>query len=531
MSLTSEIPLRSIPGFNKMVSEYLIGNEALRHLYRYEFNIDAFGQVIADKSKDNTDRELLVSVLKRQYDGISMSGLTAANIELLLSPNTYTVTAAHQPCVLLGPAFNIYKIASAVNLASQLKAQYPAYNFVPVFWMGSEDHDFEELGSTYIYGKKIEWPAAEGEGGAYGRRQLAGFDKVLDEALAITGEAGKTIIEKLRAGLVKFETFGPYTRYLVNELFADTGLVVIDQDDAALKTRFAPVIKDEILHSSAFRASAEAVRWLQENYSVQATPREINLFYLSENSRERIIKTSDGYEVNNTALKFTEAALLAEVAEHPERFSPNVILRPVYQELILPNLAFIGGAGELSYWMELKGVFDYHKVNFPVLVMRSSMTMINAGIEKKMSKLGISAVDLFGNPDQFINSYIKAKLSDDIQFEAEKNAMAMLFDSFEEKAEKVDPTLKAAVLAEKQKQLNALDALEGRIVKAEKRKQEDTVNQIKALFQTFVPQSSWQERIENFIPFYLKDPDFVKNAVELADPFQRAMLIVNQDSN
>ncbi len=537
MSIVSEIPLQTIPGFSKLVAAYLSGHPELKHLYKYDFNIESFAQIIADKAKDNTDRELLVSVLKKQYANIDMTDHTALNIELLRSPTTFTITAAHQPCVLLGPVFNVYKISSTINLAIQLKKKYPEHNFVPVFWMGSEDHDFEELGTTYIYGKKIEWsanppdPLSKGgvEGGAYGRRKLAGFEKVLDEALAIIGEAGKPLIDKLRLGLSKFQTFGPYTRYLINELFGHSGLVVIDQDDAELKRKFVPVFEDELKKSSAIKAMDSTMKWLDGNYSVQATPREINLFYLSENSRERIIRTVDGYEVNNTDLKFTQLEILEIATHQPERFSPNVILRPVYQELILPNLAFIGGAGELSYWMELKAVFEYHKVNFPMLVMRSSMTMINNGIEKKMNKLGLSAIDFFGNPDQTINSFVKSKLSDDIQFDEEKKTIAAMFDSFVEKAEKVDPTLKAAVLAEKQKQLTALDAIEGKIIKAEKRKQEESVNQIRSLYQTFSPNQSWQERIENFIPFYLKDSNFINDAVKYADPFNGAMLIINQD--
>ena len=145
MSIVSQIPFQTIPGFNRLVGDYITGNPALRHLYKYDFNIDSFAQVIADKAKDNTDRALLVSALKRQYKGIEASDKTKLNIDSLLSPNTFTITAAHQPCVLLGPVFNIYKISSTINLANQLKAKYPANNFVPIFWMGTEDHDFDEL--------------------------------------------------------------------------------------------------------------------------------------------------------------------------------------------------------------------------------------------------------------------------------------------------------------------------------------------------------------------------------------------------
>lgn len=520
MSIVSSIPLASIPGFSKLVADYITGNPALRHLYKYDLNIDAFAQVMADKAKDPIDRPLLVSVLKKQYNNVEASEKTKLNIESLLSPDTFTVTAAHQPCVMLGPVFNIYKISSTINLANQLKAKYPEKNFVPVFWMGSEDHDFEELGNTYIYGKKIEWPAAEGEGGAYGRRRLDSFANVLNEAELILGEAGKPLIDKMRAGLDKFTRFGEYTRYIINELFADTGLVVIDQDDAELKQRFASIIQDELEHSSAIKALDTTLQWLEANYSVQATPREINLFYLGENSRERIIRKDGSY----LPLSFGEGP-----GERWESISPNVILRPVYQELILPNLAFIGGAGELSYWLELKPVFEHHKVNYPMLVMRSSMTVLNTSQLRKLEKLGLSVVDFLGNIDTLISNFVKSKLSAEMQFDVETKNLEALYDSIAIKAEAVDPTLKGTVLAEKQKQLNALQALEGRIVKAEKRKQEDAINQIKALHAAIAPQNSWQERIENFSSFYVKDPNYIQHIVEAADPFQRAMLVLNLD--
>jgi uncharacterized protein YllA (UPF0747 family) len=259
MSIVSEIPLQTIPGFSKLVGDYLANNPALRHLYKYDFNLDSFGQIMADKAKDNTDRELLVRVLKKQYRNIATTEKTAQNIELLSSPKTFTITAAHQPCVLLGPVFNIYKIASAINLANQLKAKYPDNNFVPVFWMGSEDHDFEELGTIYIYGKKIEWPAnplsnRELEAGAYGRRKTESLHKVLDQTLEIAGDAGRPLIDKMREGISTFPTFGAYTRFLINELFGETGLVVIDQDDAELKKKFSAIIADELQHSPSIKA-------------------------------------------------------------------------------------------------------------------------------------------------------------------------------------------------------------------------------------------------------------------------------------
>jgi bacillithiol biosynthesis cysteine-adding enzyme BshC len=526
MSIVSQFPLTSIPGFSRLVADYLKAKPALRHLYNYDLNLDSFAQIMSDKPKEVIDRKLLVSVLNKQYESVNVTAATRRNIDSLAQSNTYTITAAHQPCVLLGPVFNIYKIASTINLTQQLKAKYPDQNFVPVFWMGSEDHDFEELGTTNIYGKKIEWPAQAGEAGAYGRRKLDSFHTVLDEATQILGDSSKDLIDKLRSGLSTFKTFGPYTRFLINELFGEFGLVVIDQDDAALKKQFSPVIADEVKHSSAIKALDDNLKWLTANYSVQATPRGINLFYLSDNSRERIIRTDEGFEVNNTSIRFTAQEMEELVNTKPELFSPNVILRPVYQEMILPNLAFIGGAGELSYWLELKPVFEHHKVNYPALIQRASVTVLSSSIQKKLDKLGLKPEKFFEDIEDTIKCFVKAKLSDEVQLGAEKQQIESLFNNIATKAEVVDPTLKGAVLAEKQKQLNAIEALEGRILKAEKRKQEEAIAQIRAVHQTITPDGNWQERVENFLTFYSKDPNFVREIVSIADPMEQAMIFL-----
>lgn len=528
-ALISKTPLPEIPGFSKLIGDYLKGEKNIRHLFKYEYRLDSFKEIIIDKAKDPTNRELLVKVLKKQYADIELSPATDANIAALLSSATFTLTAAHQPCVLLGPVFNIYKIASAINLAQELNSRQPENHFVPVFWMGSEDHDFEELSSTYVLGNKIEWPAHEGEAGAYGRRSLDGFEVVLNEAQAFAGGQALPLLEKLKEALSRFRTFGAYTRYLLHELFGEHGLVVIDQDDAELKQQFKSIIADELQFSTAAPCIGQSVDWLEKNYSVQASPREINLFYLSSNSRERIIRAEEDFAVNNTGLRFSRAQMLEMADKQPELFSPNVILRPLYQEMTLPNLAFIGGAGELSYWMELKDLFDHYRINFPMLVMRASMTVINSSAEKKMAKFGLSAAGLLGKPEHLVNRFIKSTLSGEAQLEKEKLSIAELFDAVAQKAENIDPTLKASVLGEKQKQLHALEALEAKFLKAEKRRQEETVSQLKALSNTFQPFQNWQERVENFLAFYSKDPNFIKNAVELAAPFEGAMLVINQD--
>lgn len=500
-----------------LVTDYIAQKESIAFLTKYPFELDAFAQVIADKQNDSTNRAVLVDVLRSQYSTIPTTNIVTANIELLLESNTFTVTAAHQPCLFLGPLYNVYKIASAIALANQLKQQYTQCNFVPVFWLGSEDHDVEELNHVFVNGKKITW---EGAGtGASGRWGTATMQAAIEELKATVNQP--EVIAILEEAVKRYATFGRLSQYFVNELFKQHGLVVLDQDDARLKQLFAGYIKDEVLNSRATKVLKPTVDFLEANYKAQAKPRDINFFYLGEGYRERIVlnETSGRYEVNNKDILFSRDEIVAEIENHPERFSPNVIFRPLYQELILPNLAFVGGAGELSYWLELKPLFDYHKVNYPMLAMRSSVALLTPPVLKKLEKLGLTAVQFLGDVEQLINNYVKQGLTDDANLAVEKQKAEAFFEAIIAKAEKTDATLKQSATTEKQKLLTALDNLEGKMLKAEKRKQETTVNQIRSIQEVLFPGGIGQERHENFIPFY--HPDFIDELIPYLNPLDK----------
>ncbi len=525
LSVLQQIELTRTGILPSLISDYLSDKESLSHLPKYSFEFSSFKNVIADKAKDNTDRKLLVEVLHSQYSNIPTSDSVSKNIESLLSDNTFTVVAAHQPCLFMGPLYNIYKIASAIQITNQLKKEYPNQNFVPVFWLGTEDHDVEELNHAFVNGKKIEWnnPGT----GASGRWKTSSMQTAVAELKAIS--ANTEIISILEEGLKKYETFGKFSQYFVNEIFKEHGLVVIDGDDAQLKKKFSEVIKEEVLNSKAVEVLNGNIEFLDKNYKAQAKPRDINFFYLSENYRERIIfnTTLQKFEVNNTSVSFSRTEMVSEIENHPERFSPNVIYRPLYQEMILPNLAFVGGAGELSYWLELKPLFDSYKVNYPMQVMRNSAAIINASVQKKLEKLNLKAEDFFGDLEQLINRYVQQNMNSDSNLTNEKKKLEELFDSILLKAEASDITLKQSASGEKQKAISALENLETKMLKAEKRKQETAVNQIRSIHAALFPDGILQERRENFIPYYTTD--FISEIISNSDSFKKSFLFYSND--
>lgn len=510
------IPITSLGLLPPLVNDYLKGEQVLQHLYQYPFTIEGFEQAIHNRQFSLEERSFLVDVLQRQYANLPKQDEVNNHINLLLKDNTFTVTAAHQPCLLMGPLFNIYKIAATINVCRRLSVYYPRYNFVPVFWMGSEDHDADELAHTYVYGKRLDWNIQSA--GPFGRNKTESLKQVFTELKQLLNlEFPNKFITKLEDAIDVYPTFGEYTHYIIHELFKQFGLVVINQDDKLLKKKFSAVMREEIVNLRAIKVLKPALDYLEQNYKVQANPREINFFYLTDNGRERIVYNADAkkYEVLNTSVSFTENELLNEIHYNPENFSPNVIYRPLYQEMTLPNLAFIGGAGETSYWLELKALFEHYRVNYPVLVQRTSAVILSASNAKKLDKLGLTPADMFSDLEQLIKDYIKKAGGDEVNLTAEKAEIEKLFADVINKAEAVDPTLKQAAAGEKQKLINSLEGLEGKMIKALKRKEETTVTQIRTAYAAMFPNGTPQERQENFITYYLKyGPAFIGEVVD-----------------
>ena len=398
----------------------------------------------------------------------------------------------------------LYKIISTINLTKELQQQYPEQNFVPVYWMATEDHDFEEINYFTFKGKKFCWNRESS--GPVGRLSTEGLEDFLTIFALELGSS--TNAEKLKTlfheAYLKHTNLADATRYLANALFGDYGLVILDADDANLKRQFIPFIKEELLKQTAFSKVNETIEQFG-NYTVQVNPREINLFFIEDNLRERIIFEDGGYKINNTKIHFSEQELLAELELHPEKFSPNVVMRPLYQEVILPNLAYIGGGGEIAYWLELKSFFDAVKVTFPMLIVRNSVVLATEKQLKKADALALNWSDLFQKQTLLINNKTKQLSEFDIDLSDLKQQLQQQFQALNELTYKTDRSFAGAVKAQEVKQTKGLEQLEKRLLKAQKRKLADSLSRITALQNELFPNQSLQERQANFSEFYLEN--------------------------
>jgi bacillithiol biosynthesis cysteine-adding enzyme BshC len=490
--------------FIPLMNDYLDQQKHLKPLYNRFPSIENFKDQIAEKEANYPDsnREILHSVLTKQYSQIAISDSTTRNIEAIKELNTFTVTTGHQLNLFTGPLYFLYKIISTINLTKELKQAYSDRNFVPIYWMATEDHDFEEINYFNFKGKKFRWNKESF--GPVGRLSTQGLEEVLAKfsgelGLGQNAEQLKKIFEE---AYLKHDTLSEATRYLANQLFGSYGLVILDADDKDLKKLFIPCVRQELLHQTSHQKVAETSKLLSD-YKIQVNPREINLFYIEDDLRERIILEDTTYFVNKTEIKFTEKQILRELEIHPEKFSPNVIMRPLYQEVILPNLCYIGGGGEIAYWLELKSYFTTSKITFPILLLRNSALLATEKQAEKADKLNLTWRDLFLNQLELKSRVVKKESDFNLDFSEQKMFLEAQFAKLKEIAQKTDASFIGAVKAQEKKQLKGLNNLEKRLIKAEKKKYAEKLNKIIDLQNELFPHEGLQERKLNFSEFYL----------------------------
>ncbi|MEO1262935.1 MAG: bacillithiol biosynthesis cysteine-adding enzyme BshC [Bacteroidota bacterium] len=503
-----KLPYSKVPNFSARDKAYVEESPALRPFYKYPVKLEAFPDVIADKQKDRVDRETLVEVLQRQYSGLEVPQIVSDNIEKLRNENTFTIITAHQPSLFTGPLYYVFKIISAINLAKKLKANYPEFEFIPVFISSGEDHDFAEVNHLHLFNQTLTWES--GQTGPVGHMDTSSLAGVLERLGSVLGESENAkhinnLIQKTHTDKVNYAR-AAYE--LAVELFKKEGLVVLNTNDPALKRLFIPAIKEEIFHEvSRPLVEATFVELEKAGFPAQAMPRDINFFYIKDNVRERIVYENEKYTVLNTDLRFTKEELETEIDRYPEHFSPNVVMRPIYQEMILPNLAYVGGGGEIAYWLERKSQFAHFGINFPMLVRRDSAMWIDAGSLKKMGKANLEIKDLWKDTDRLIKEYVVENGEVEISLEDEKATLKAMYEQLAQKAKTINQSLEKLVLAEHAKANKSIDQIETRLLRAEKQNHENTIKQIRTLKEKLFPHGGLQERYDNFLPYYLKYGD------------------------
>ena len=533
----TQIPYRATGFFSPLVNDYMEAKGTAQSFVNYAPTISGVKEAIEQRKKYPTNIKVLVEVLNKQYDqlaihskGISKQVLDTvrANIQLLGKENTFTITTAHQPNLFTGPLYFFYKIIQAIQLATELKKQFPENNFVPVYYMGSEDADIAEVGNFTIGGLTHQWKTKQT--GAIGRMKVD--DGLLQLLHSIEGywavkPAGKEAFEVLKQAYQKGNTIIEATLHLVHAYFGKYGLVVLQPDDASLKSLFTNVMEKELVSQFSHTAIQATLKKLSANYHVQSEGRELNLFYLKDDIRTRIELKGEVYSIVDTNIIFTKDEFLNELKEYPERFSPNVILRGVYQETILPGVVFIGGGGELAYWMELKNVFEEVCVHYPVLQLRNSFLFIKEKQCSQWNSLEFELGELFKTTLDLEMAFVKKQAKENLALTEHIASLNKLYETIQKDVIKIDASLGDHALNLSIQAQKKLELLEKKMVRAEKRKQHTSINRIHNIKAELFPNNSLQERVENFSEWVgLYDWAWVEAIMENSKTMQTGFTII-----
>jgi bacillithiol biosynthesis cysteine-adding enzyme BshC len=536
MAFTStKIPYEQTGFYSKTVIDYLNHEVNLRQFFLHNVSLKGLQDAINNRQTFITNRNVLTTALNEQYQHTDITDTVKQHLDLLKKETTFTITTAHQPNIFTGPLYFLYKILHAIKLSKYCKEQFPKYDFVPVYYMGSEDADLDELGQFFINEQKMFWNTHQT--GAVGRMIV---DKNLLQLInTIANEVGvqifgEEIISILKKCYTEGNTIQTATFQFVNMLFGKYGLVIIIPDSPALKSLAVELFQDELLHSHSSKIIEETGKKLNEaGYRTQAHGREINLFYLIDDKRERMERKNNLWKVmGNVNISFTQEQLLETLHKHPERFSPNVILRSIFQEMILPNIAFIGGGGELAYWLQLKSFFEFYKVPYPLLMLRNSFLLIDEKLNTLKNKLGFSDSDLFESLLQLQTDWVQKNTHHILSVDAALQSANELYKNLSHQAETIDSTLIQHIEALKTTTVKRIKIFEKKLLRAEKRNQITAMRQIEKLKQKLFPNGNLQERIHNFIPYYATYGEgFIEELYKNSLPIEPQFVVLKEDKN
>jgi bacillithiol biosynthesis cysteine-adding enzyme BshC len=504
--------------FSRLATTLTYHQEQLTTLLSAPFSLENVGaQITRKKANYSThNRQVLVRELKKQFSELPESSPVFANIQKLENQNTFTITTGHQLNIGTGPAYVIYKIIHCIRLAEELKKTYPTFDFVPVFWLATEDHDIDEVNHTTIFGKKISWN--ENQGGAVGKYALNHWEEMKAEIAAFFQNNPESEIHQL---LQKYtgKNVADATQQLFHALFEKEGVIVLEPNVSGLKTLFVETMQREAQVHFVEECVHTANQTIEQlGFSPQAFARPINLFRLSEGKRERLL------EVNN-------AEVLKEMHVNPDHFSPNVLLRPAFQETILPNLVYIGGGGEISYWIQQKEIFKKIGVEFPLLSVRNSVQIIDATTFNKWKKLGFSWEDIFTPLQEIQSQYIKSNSGEELNFTSLDIVLEKLQGVLQNHATFFDQNMEKFVEAESTRLSKQMEAIKAKFVKQRKSQLDLAMKQLEDLKAKLLPNNALQERTESFFSF-CKD-GAIQSKIELLksvmDPFENDLIVLLLD--
>jgi uncharacterized protein YllA (UPF0747 family) len=467
------INFSDIPDHNNLFLDYLYEFENVKEFFNYNFRDQDHYQENFKRitESDRINPSLLKKNLLSQYSGLTTSNKTKKNIELLAKNNTLAVVTGQQLGLLGGPMYTFYKIITTLKLSKRLNDKFDNYNFVPVFWMEGDDHDFNEVRSINVIGTE-------------NTIKNIGYKEHIDP-----DDAKKSV-----GALVLDDALDEFFNNL----------------DDRVKELLKPIFKKEIVD---FREHTEKLvnisARLEEVYHAQVKVKPVNLFYSTDDGRYSIEPVENEFRLKRKRISFTQEELLEKVDKEPERFSPNVLLRPICQDFLLPTTFYVGGPSEISYFAQVTQLYEFYKLHTPIIYPRSSATLLESNISKTLEKYNISFNDIFMGVDELKKKVVDSLTEnnvDEVFSETEKD-VELAIDRLQERLYDVDKTIADNSNKYRSKIFNSLNELKNKAEQAQNQKFEVTLRQMERASTMLFPANNLQERVLNYTYFANKYGD------------------------
>jgi bacillithiol biosynthesis cysteine-adding enzyme BshC len=521
------INFSDIPGHQNLFLDYLYEFENVADFYANDFrNRESYLKTFKNvtESRDSLSSDV-AEIINRQYSNLNPSNLTKQNLKKLSDKKTLTIITGQQLGIIGGPLYTFYKIITAIKLSRFLSERYDDYNFVPVFWLEADDHDFNEVRSVKIIDEEnsILTVGYKAEIEEDDLKQSVGLIKLdgsindffdnLTRSLKET-EFKSKLIERLKDFYKEGRTFKEAFKDLLFNYFDDYGLIIFDPQDIEVKTLLKPIFKKEI---TDFRNHTEQLvhvsATLEELYHAQVKVKPVNLFLRVDEGRYSIEPVENEYRLRRKRKSFTQEQLLELLENEPDKFSPNVLLRPICQDYLFPTAFYIGGPSEIAYFAQIKPLYDLYNITQPMIYPRSSATILENSISNSLEKYSLTINDIFFDIDsvkkRIINS-IEESSVDEI-FSGIENQIEVTFDQLKEKLLDIDKTIADSSNRYRDKILGTISELKSKAEKAQQKKYEVTLRQIDRAAIHLFPNSNLQEREINFVYYANKyGDDFLK---------------------
>lgn len=528
------INFSDIPGHNNLFLDYLYEFDNVEQFYeinfrKFEAYEDKFKAVAATKRLVN---EELSTILENQYQGFLPAKKTSENISLLGKKNTLAIVTGQQLGILGGPLYTFYKIITAIKLSESLNHKFAEYNFVPVFWLEGDDHDFDEIRKVALlsqdnklsqisYHDGLEDEENRGDTGSIIFN--SNIEKFFDELNINLRDSDfkSELVNLLKSFYSEGKTFKQAFKELIFSFFDKYGLVIFDPQDINIKKHLIPIFQKEI---KDFRFHTEKVvevsAKLEELYHAQVKVRPINLFRTEDDGRHLIEPVENEFRLRRKRKKFSEEELLNLIENEPEKFSPNVLLRPICQDAILPTAIYVGGPSEISYFAQVLPLYEFYGYEPPIIYPRSSLTIVEKNVTSVLEKYNLKFYDFYFPVNEINEKVIKSlsSLSYEESFVTAANSIKVIMENLKLQLTAIDKPTADSTDRTTQKLLSYLDELKNKTADSLKRKHETSLRQIEKVSASIFPNETLQERV--FTVFYFCNKyglDFINKLYEVLE--------------